>query len=78
MFAGSRDGVLRAFSVADGKSSGSIATQREFPTVNGVPGNGGGFGGPGPTIAGGMLFIGSGYAILTGSPGNVLLAFGVE
>jgi len=78
VFSGSRDGVLRAFSATDGKIIWEYATQKEFPTVNGVPGNGGGFGGPGPTIVGGMLYIGSGYAILTGSPGNVLLAFGVE
>jgi polyvinyl alcohol dehydrogenase (cytochrome) len=78
VFAGSRDGILRAFSASDGRIIWEYATHREFPTVNGVPGNGGGFGGPGPAIAGGMLYIGSGYAILTGSPGNVLLAFGVE
>jgi polyvinyl alcohol dehydrogenase (cytochrome) len=39
---------------------------------------GGGIGGPGVTIAGGMVFANLGYALLTGTPGNVLLAFGVE
>jgi polyvinyl alcohol dehydrogenase (cytochrome) len=78
VFSGSRDGILRAFSSRDGKIIWEYGTNREFPTANGVPGNGGGFGGPGPTIAGGMLFTGSGYAILSGSPGNVLLAFGLE
>ena len=34
--------------------------------------------GPGPTVAGGMVFINSGYGALGGRPGNVLLAFGVE
>ena len=29
-------------------------------------------------IAGGMLFTGSGYAILSGAPGNVVLAFGLD
>jgi hypothetical protein len=43
-----------------------------------VAGRGGGLGGPGPTIVNGMLFIGSGYDILSGATGNVLLAFGVE
>ena len=33
---------------------------------------------PGPTVAGGMLFVGSGYGVVTDTPGNVLLAFGVE
>jgi polyvinyl alcohol dehydrogenase (cytochrome) len=31
--------------------------------------------GPGPTVAGGMLFVGSGYGAWGGAPGNVLLAF---
>jgi hypothetical protein len=29
----------------------------------------------GPTIVGGMLYVGSGYQFGTGIPGNVLLAF---
>ena len=33
-------------------------------------------GAPGPTVAGGMLFVPSGYVGLgNGTPGNVLLAF---
>ena len=52
---------------------------REYDeTVNGVRAKGGSIGGHGPAIAGGMLFMGSGYNILTATPGNVLLAFGVE
>ncbi len=78
VFTGSRDGVLRAFSSRDGKVIWEFPTRREFETINGVAGNGGGFGGPGPTIVDGMLFTGSGYAILGGAPGNVLLAFGVQ
>ncbi len=31
----------------------------------------------GPTVAGGMLFVGSGYGVVNESPGNVLLAFGL-
>ena len=75
VFTGSRDGTLRAFSSKDGTIIWEFKTSRPFDTVNGVPGNGGGIGGPGPTVAGGMLFTGSGYAILSGAPGNVLLAF---
>ena len=45
-------------------------------TVNGVAGEGGGFGGAAPSIVDGMLYVGSGYAILNGKAGNVLLAFG--
>jgi polyvinyl alcohol dehydrogenase (cytochrome) len=47
--------------------------------VNGVAAKGGSLNGPGPVIAGGMLFLNSGYAYLGyGTAGNVLLAFGVE
>ena len=35
------------------------------------------FGGHGPAIAGGMVIIGSGYAVLDTAPGNALLAFDV-
>ena len=50
---------------------------REFGTVNEVAAQGGSMGAPGPTVAGGMLFAGSGYVGLgNGTPGNVLLAFG--
>ena len=49
-----------------------------FDTVNGVPANGGAIDGPGPAVAGGMLFVNSGYISLIGRPGNVLLAFGVD
>ena len=76
-FTGARDGVLRAYSTRDGKIIWEFPTNRTFETVNGIPGFGGSFAGPGgPTIAGGMLFIGSGYR--NGSPGNVLLAFGLD
>jgi polyvinyl alcohol dehydrogenase (cytochrome) len=78
VFTGSRDGVLRAYGAKDGKIIWEYKTNRAYDTVNGVPGKGGGLGGPGPTIVNGMLFIGSGYDILAGATGNVLLAFGVE
>ena len=50
---------------------------RPFETVNRVTAKGGSISAPGPTIAGGMVFVGSGYAVLGGTPGNVLLAFGL-
>jgi polyvinyl alcohol dehydrogenase (cytochrome) len=56
----------------------SFETSREFTTVNQVPARGGSIGSIGPTIAGGMVFIGSGYSVASGTPGNVLLAFGVQ
>ena len=41
-------------------------------------GRGGSLDGPGPAIAGGMLFVNSGYRTAGGMPGNVLLAFSVD
>ncbi len=77
LFAGTTTGMLRAHSTTDGHVLWEFNTARDFDTVNGVPGRGGSLNGPGPVIAGGMLFSTSGYAYLgTGLPGNVLLAFG--
>jgi polyvinyl alcohol dehydrogenase (cytochrome) len=79
VFSGTTDGVMHAYSTADGRPLWEYNTAREFTTVNGVPGRGGSINGPGPVVAGGMLFTNSGYAFLGfGMPGNVLLAFGVE
>ena len=51
---------------------------QDYATVNGVSAHGGALDGPGPVIAGGMLYVNSGYGALGGMPGNVLLAFAVE
>jgi polyvinyl alcohol dehydrogenase (cytochrome) len=73
VFSGAADGMLRAYSTTDGHIVWEFNTARTFPTVNDVTAKGGSLKAAGPTIAGGMLFVGSGYA---GSmPGNVLLAF---
>ncbi|MGD0957450.1 MAG: PQQ-binding-like beta-propeller repeat protein [Candidatus Acidiferrales bacterium] len=78
-FVGGWDGRLHALSTVDGRILWQFNTAREFKTVNGVPAKGGGMGSAGPTIAGGMLFVGSGYAVLSGTQaGNVLLAFSPE
>ena len=58
-----------------GASSGSSTRCAPFPTINGVEGKGGGINGPGPVIAGGILYVNSGYGAIGGIPGNVLLAF---
>jgi len=77
-FSGSVDGHLRAYSTKDGSIVWDFDTVGEYATVNGVPGRGGSLDGPGPSIAGGMIFVDSGYAIWGGTPGNVLLAFSVD
>jgi polyvinyl alcohol dehydrogenase (cytochrome) len=78
VFTGSRNGVMRAFSTEDGEILWEYDTMKDFDTVNGVEGFGGAFGGAGVSIVDGMLYAGSGYAILFGAPGNVLLAFGLN
>ena len=74
-FVGGSDGKLMAVSTADGSKLWEFDTARPFDTVNKVKASGGSFGSAGPTVAGGMVFAGSGYAVLFGTPGNVLLAF---
>ena len=75
VFSGSLDGHLRAYSTEEGKVLWDYDTAHDFQTVNGVKAGGGGIDGPGPVIANGMLFVGSGYARTGGMGGNVLLAF---
>jgi polyvinyl alcohol dehydrogenase (cytochrome) len=75
VFSGSLDGHLRAYSAEDGNVLWDFDTVRDFPTVNGIKARGGGVDGPGPVVANGMLYIGSGYARTGGMGGNVLLAF---
>jgi polyvinyl alcohol dehydrogenase (cytochrome) len=78
-FAGGWDGVLRALSTENGHVIWEYNTAHEFTTVNGVAAKGGSMGAPGATVAGGMLFVGSGYVgAVGGFPGNVLLAFSPE
>ena len=78
VFSGSFDGALRAYSTETGAVLWSFDTNRSFTAVNGVPATGASIGGPGPAVAGGMVFVNSGYGAFQGRPGNVLLAFGVD
>jgi polyvinyl alcohol dehydrogenase (cytochrome) len=75
VFSGSLDGHLRAYDVADGKVVWDVDTVRDYDAVNGVKGRGGSLDGPGAVVAGGMLYVNSGYSRFDGMPGNVLLAF---
>jgi polyvinyl alcohol dehydrogenase (cytochrome) len=78
VFSGSADGAVRAYSAATGAILWTFDTNRDFATVNGVRADGGSIDGPGPVVAGGMLYVTAGNAGFVGSPGNVLLAFGVD
>jgi polyvinyl alcohol dehydrogenase (cytochrome) len=77
-FIGGSDGRLTALATRDGGALWSYETAREFDTINKVPARGGSISAPGPTVAGGMLFVGSGYGVADGAPGNVLLAFSLQ
>jgi polyvinyl alcohol dehydrogenase (cytochrome) len=78
IFVGGTDGKIHAVNASDGKQIWEMETAREYETVNKVPAHGGGMGFAGVTVAGGMMFVGSGYGVIGGNPGNVLLAFGLE
>jgi len=78
VFSGSMDGHLRAYEIAGGKIIWDYDTLRDYQTVNGVKARGGSLNAAGPAVAGGMLYVNSGYGALGGMPGNVLLAFAAE
>jgi polyvinyl alcohol dehydrogenase (cytochrome) len=69
---------MRAYDTSDGTVIWDFDTDRSFETVNHVAAKGGSLDAAGPVIAGGMVFIISGYPPFGGIPGNVLLAFGVK
>jgi polyvinyl alcohol dehydrogenase (cytochrome) len=80
VFAGDLNGRLRAYSANDGRVVWAIDTgAQRFATINGGPRAGGNIDGPGPVVAGGMLYVMSGYlGSLGGTTSNVLLAFSVD
>jgi polyvinyl alcohol dehydrogenase (cytochrome) len=77
-FSGSLDGHIRAYASDTGEIVWDFDTVREYETVNGVLARGGSLDGPGPVIAGGMMFVNSGYTVDGGIPGNAILAFSVD
>ncbi len=78
VFAGALDGHLRAYAAADGKLLWDYDTTTPVDTVNGIKGAPGGtLDMGGATIAGGRVFIHSGYGGSAGA-NNLLLAFSVD
>jgi polyvinyl alcohol dehydrogenase (cytochrome) len=76
VFEATSNGRLFAISTAEGKPLWDFNTNQAFETVNKVPAHGGAITVSGASIAGGMVFISSGYAISSGANGgNVVLAF---
>jgi polyvinyl alcohol dehydrogenase (cytochrome) len=78
VFSGGLDGHLRAYAAKTGEIIWDVDTMQEYQTVNGAPARGGSLDGPGAVVAGGMLYVNSGYANYGTAPGNVLLAFSVD
>lgn len=77
VFAGSLDGMLRAYGTKDGAVLWETDTAVPFTTVNNVAAHGGSINGAGPAVAGGMLVVNSGYSFAAVG-GNALLAFAVD
>ena len=78
VIAGHMDGRLRIYSITDGQVIWEMNTLREFDTVSGERAHGGSFGGGGPMVANGVIYVNSGYGMYFHMPGNVLLALSPE
>jgi polyvinyl alcohol dehydrogenase (cytochrome) len=78
VFSGSVDGHLRAYRGDTGEIVWDFDTAREYDAVNSGKARGGSLDGGGPAVAGGIVYVNSGYGNYGGMPGNVLLAFSVE
>jgi len=78
VFSPSNDGAVRAYATADGSVLWSYDTNRDFATTNKVRAHGGSMNGPAATVAGGMVYVSSGYGAFGLRSGNVLLAFGIK
>ena len=77
VFSPSNDGAVRAYSTKDGAVVWTFDSNKEFRTVNGVRAKGGSMNGPAPVVAGGIVYVSSGYGTFGLRRGNVLLAFGL-
>jgi polyvinyl alcohol dehydrogenase (cytochrome) len=75
VLSGSVDGHIRAYSATTGRVLWDYDMERRFETVNAVAAIGGSLDSAGPTVAGGMIFVNSGYGLHSGQAGNVLAAF---
>ncbi|HEX2817126.1 MAG TPA: PQQ-binding-like beta-propeller repeat protein [Phenylobacterium sp.] len=79
VFAGAMNGHFRAYDAKTGKVVWDYDTAAApVPTVSGKDAKGGVMDGAGATIAGGMVYVSSGYQDRSGAPGIVLMAFSVD
>lgn len=70
LFAGSLDGIARAFDTRDGTEKWAMDTAITFTNINGEPGNGGTIDSVGVVVAGDGLLINSGYSTFQGVDGR--------
>lgn len=75
VFIGALDGMMRAFDAETGEVVWEYDTVRAYDAVNGVETHGGAIDNSGPSLAGDMLFVPSGYAAFGQMPGNAFIAF---
>lgn len=75
IFAGAHNGRLTAYAADGGKPLWSFDTNRAFEVLGGGQAKGGTIDGQGPVVAGGMVYVNSGYDKFGEVGGNVLLAF---
>ena len=75
VFAGSLDGMLRAFDARSGEVLWSFQTWRTFDSVNGLPTFGGAIDVHGPMLFEDTLLVQSGYGSFAQAGGNALIAF---
>jgi polyvinyl alcohol dehydrogenase (cytochrome) len=70
LFAGSLDGVVRAFATTDGSEKWSLDTTPAFTDINGVAGHGGTIDSVGVVVSGDGLLVNSGYNTFQGVDGR--------
>ena len=79
VWAGASDGHLRAYATADGRTVLDIDTAaHDWQAVNGGVARGGSIDNGGPVLAGGMVFVNSGYGRIWAHAGNALIALSVD
>jgi polyvinyl alcohol dehydrogenase (cytochrome) len=78
VFSGSLDGHIRAYDTTSGGLLWDFNTLDRVETINGVAAHGGSLSSAGPAVAGGILYVMSGYSRVALMPGNLLLAFSIE
>jgi polyvinyl alcohol dehydrogenase (cytochrome) len=77
VFSAGLDGKIRAYQSDSGEILWQTETAISFDTDNGVDGHGGAIDVAGQVLAGGWLYVLSGYSMFGQLPGNVLLAYRV-